>query len=259
MTTTQKITLFNIDIDVLTMQGAVSKIAGWVRDNQHQNHYVVTPNVDHVVNLDKNQAFKHAYAKASMVVADGRPVVWASRLFNKPLPEIVPGSDLVPELFNYFQQSNDKPTLRIFLLGAMPGVGEIAAQNIQRKWPSVHVVGVHSPAFGFDQSAFMSDEICKLVAGSAPDIVVFGVGAPKQELWCSRYAEQLNANVILCVGATIDFLAGHKARAPAWVRKLGLEWLHRMLSEPKRLVKRYLMDAMLFPPILYKEWRAKNK
>lgn len=250
----KKIRLFNIDIDPLTMHETVEKISHWIQSDEVCNHYVVTPNVDHIVNLHSNPAFKQAYAGASLIVADGRPVVLASKLLGKSLPEVVPGSDLVPAIFDYFQHQENQP-LSVFLLGAMPGVAEKARENIHQQWPNVNVVGLFSPNFGFEKSAEQSLQICDMVSATKADVVVFGVGAPKQELWSKQYAQHLNAKVILCVGATIDFLAGEKARAPVWVRKIGMEWLHRMMSEPKRLAKRYLVDAFIFPMLVLKEWK----
>jgi N-acetylglucosaminyldiphosphoundecaprenol N-acetyl-beta-D-mannosaminyltransferase len=255
-TMNKKIRLFNIDIDQLTMKETVEKISRWLLSDEFHNHYVVTPNVDHIVNLHSNPKFKNAYSRASLIVADGRPVVLASKLLGKSLPEVVPGSDLVPAIFDYFQHQIKQP-LRVFLLGAMPGVAEKASDNIHDKWPNVKVVGLFSPNFGFEKSAEASLTICQLVSEARADIVVFGVGAPKQELWSEQYAHQLNTKVILCVGATIDFLAGEKARAPIWVRKIGMEWLHRLMTEPKRLAKRYLVDAFIFPVLVFKEWKTK--
>lgn len=254
--TNKKINLFNIDIDQLTMKETVEKIRQWLTADATHNHYVVTPNVDHIVNLHNNTPFKQAYSGASLIVADGWPVVLASKLLGRPLPEVVSGSDLVPALFDDAQQSMRRP-LRVFLLGAMPGVAEKAANNIHQRWSQVEVVGVYSPDFGFEKSEQASLHICQLVSAAKTDVVVFGVGAPKQELWSKQYAQHLNTKVILCVGATIDFLAGEKARAPVWMRKVGLEWLHRLMSEPKRLTKRYFVDAFIFPLLVLKEWKAK--
>lgn len=250
----KKIKMFDITIDQLTMKETVEKIGQWISLDEYQNRYVVTPNVDHIVNLDSNKKFKEAYLGASLIVADGKPVVLASRLLGKPLPEVVPGSDLVPAIFDYFQHQVNQP-LRVYLLGAMPGVAEKAANNIQQQWPNVKVVGLYSPDFGFEKDEKKSLNICQKVAESRADLVVFGVGAPKQELWSKQYAHQLNTKVILCVGATIDFLAGEKPRAPVWVRKIGMEWMHRLLSEPKRLAKRYFIDALIFPLLVLKEWK----
>jgi N-acetylglucosaminyldiphosphoundecaprenol N-acetyl-beta-D-mannosaminyltransferase len=187
-----------------------------------------------------------------MIVADGKPVVLASKLLGKALPETIPGSDLVPNIFTRFQQ-NSLP-LKVYLLGAMPGVGEVAAANIKAQWPVVEVVGILSPDFGFEKDSEYCDRICKSIADSDSDLLVIGLGAPKQEIWVEKHAHKLPVKVALCVGATIDFLAGNKPRAPIWMRKVGLEWLHRMCSEPKRLVKRYLVGAIIFPKLFVKEW-----
>ena len=141
----------------------------------------------------------------------------------------------------------------------MPGVADRAKANINDKWPLVNVVGTLSPDFGFDKSIVDSKEICEIINSSDAQLLVLGLGAPKQELWITQYAPEISVKVALCVGATIDFLAGEKARAPMWMRKVGLEWLHRMLSEPKRLAKRYLIDAIVFPKLVMGEWLTRRK
>lgn len=248
-----KINMFGIAIDKLTMAETVQKIVSWISLDEYKSRYIVTPNVDHIVNLDSHLEFKQAYQAASLVVADGNPVIWASRLLGKTLPETVPGSDLVPAIFDYYASSDRCVT--VFLLGAMPGVAEKAAEKIHQKWSNVKVVGCYSPNFGFEKSDLESKAICEMLNKLEPDVVVFGVGAPKQELWSHHYAHAIRSKVILCVGATIDFLAGEKARAPHWIRRLGLEWLHRMLSEPKRLFKRYFIGAVTFPKLVFQEWK----
>lgn len=249
------IEMFGITIHKFSMNGAIDVLQEWLQFGGNDCKYVVTPNVDHVVLLEKNPAFKQAYDHAAMVVADGRPVVLASRILGKALPETVPGSDLVPNIFARFQQQ--QLPLRIYLLGAMPGVGEVAAANIKATWPMVEVVGILSPDFGFEKDPAYCDRICQSVAEAKADLLVIGLGAPKQEIWVDKHAHKLPVKVALCVGATIDFLAGNKPRAPMWMRKTGLEWLHRMCSEPKRLVKRYAVDAIIFPRLFIREWMKK--
>jgi N-acetylglucosaminyldiphosphoundecaprenol N-acetyl-beta-D-mannosaminyltransferase len=199
---------------------------------------------------------QEASRQASLVVTDGTPVGWAANLLGVNIPEVVPGSDLVPAIFNHTQNEN-KP-ITVFLLGAMPGVADRAKAMIEKKWPLVNVVGTLSPDFGFDKNETESKKICDIVNQSAADLLVLGLGAPKQELWVTTYASQLSVKTALCVGATIDFLAGEKPRAPMWMRKYGLEWLHRMLSEPKRLIKRYTIDAIVFPKVVFKEWLSRR-
>jgi N-acetylglucosaminyldiphosphoundecaprenol N-acetyl-beta-D-mannosaminyltransferase len=186
-----------------------------------------------------------------MVLADGTPVLWSSRLLNRPLPERVAGSDLVPCLFE--ASSMDEP-LRVYLLGAASGVAERAAANIVRRWPAVEVVGTYSPPLGFDKSTAENESILSRIANANPSVLIVGLGAPKQELWVHAHRERLAAKVALCVGATIDFLAGERSRAPIWMRDAGLEWLYRVGTEPKRLAARYAKDALIFPRLLAREW-----
>ena len=251
-TITKRVYLFGVEIDLYSMRETVSMIQKWLLQPENNCKFVVTPNVDHIVKVQTDIGLQAAYKQAALVVTDGKPVVWAASLLGINIPGTVPGSDLVPALFDAAQL--DKTELTVFLLGAMPGVAERAKANIHAKWPMVKVVGTLSPDFGFDKNETDSKTICDIVNSSGAQLLILGLGAPKQELWVTKYAPQISVKVALCVGATIDFLAGEKARAPMWMRKLGLEWLHRMLSEPKRLAKRYLVDAVVFPKLVFKEW-----
>ncbi len=113
-----------------------------------------------------------------------------------------------------------------------------------------------SPPLGFERDEAENERILAAVAALKPDLVVLGLGAPKQELWIHAHADRLEAKVALCIGATIDFLAGEKRRAPRWMRRVGLEWFHRLSSEPGRLAKRYLRDAWVFPQLVWRDWRV---
>ena len=247
-----RVELFGAEIDPLTKQETVTLLASWLKLPQKSCKFVITPNVDHIVKFQKDLGLQDAYKLASLVVTDGKPVVWAAKLLGIGIPETVPGSDLVPAIFDH-AQANNLP-ISIFLLGAMPGVADRAKTVIQTKWPVIKVVGTLSPDFGFEKKPDVSSQICEKINASGADLLVIGLGAPKQELWVSQHVAELSVKVALCVGATIDFIAGEKARAPIWVQNIGLEWLHRMLSEPKRLAKRYLIDAIVFPQLIVKEW-----
>jgi N-acetylglucosaminyldiphosphoundecaprenol N-acetyl-beta-D-mannosaminyltransferase len=192
-----------------------------------------------------------AYREASLVLADGTPLVWAARLLKQPLPERVAGSDLVPQLFG----STEIP-LRVFLLGAAPGVAALAALRVSHQWSNVHIVGTYSPPIGFEKDSAENARICQIVAKAAPDLLVVGLGAPKQEIWVHLHHRQLQAKVVICAGATIDFLAGRRRRSPVWMRRVGLEWLHRLCTEPRRLASRYLRDAWIFPQLVWRQWRG---
>ena len=248
----KRVHLFGVEIDLYSMRETVSIIQDWIVQPENTCKFVVTPNVDHIVKVQTDIGLQAAYKRAALVVTDGKPVVWAASLLGISIPGTVPGSDLVPALFDAAEAG--KYDLTVFLLGAMPGVADRAKANIHAKWPMVKVVGTLSPDFGFDKNEADSKTICDIVNNSGAQLLVLGLGAPKQELWVTKYAPQISVKVALCVGATIDFMAGEKARAPIWMRKLGLEWMHRMLSEPKRLAKRYFVDAIVFPKLVFKEW-----
>ena len=249
----QRVRLFDLQIDALSMQQAVGLILSWVVDDHPHCRFVVTPNVDHTVMLRRNPALHRAYDDAHLVLADGLPIILASRLLNRPLPERVAGSELVPRLFA--AASSQRP-LRVFLLGAAPGVADRAAAHMERQWPDVKVVGTYSPALGFEQDPQEERRILSRLQTATPELIVVGLGAPKQEIWVHKLHRQFPAKVALCVGAAIDFIAGEKRQAPVWMRRTGLEWFHRCVTEPRRLAGRYAKDAWVFPQLVWREWRC---
>lgn len=248
-----RVRMFGIDFHSFTMSQAVTRLLQWSAEPEYGCRYVVTPNVDHVVKFQTDAALREAYQDASLVTVDGKPVLWASRLLGKRLPALVPGSDLCPALFD---AAKTAPELRVFLLGAADGVAVRAAETIAKRWPWIKVVGCFSPPMGFNALSADNAAVVEMINQTKPDILLVGLGAPKQELWVHAMQHQLHVKVALCIGATIDFLAGEKNRAPKLMRTLGLEWLHRMLSEPKRLAGRYWHDAKVFPKLVFIEWIA---
>lgn len=261
---TSPVSMFGMQIDAMRMPQAIEQLLGWARQPDGQCHYVVTPNVDHTVMFQEHAALRQAYADASLVLADGFPVLLAARLLRRPIPERVAGSDLVPALLaaaalEFLASGENAKPLRVFLLGAGPGVADRAATDIHHRYPGVNVVGTYSPPLGFEKDERINQFILDRIAAVKPDLLIVGLGAPKQELWVHAHRKQIAAPVALCVGATIDFLAGEKPRAPVWMRQAGLEWLHRLLSEPRRLAKRYLRDAWVFPRLVWREWKEQSR
>lgn len=250
----RKVRLFGIDMDAVRMDQAVAQVLIWISERDGQCRYVVTPNVDHVVLYHESEPLRQAYGEASLVLADGAPIVAASRLLGRPLPERVAGSDLVPCLFH--EATWQRLPLRLYLLGGEPGVGQRAAERIAATWPGIEVVGVASPPLGFERDDSVNSELVAEINGCQPDLLLIGLGAPKQERWISRYYGELSVPAALCIGATIDFLAGHRTRAPRWMCRFGLEWLYRVLCEPRRLARRYARDAWRFPRFVWREWRS---
>jgi N-acetylglucosaminyldiphosphoundecaprenol N-acetyl-beta-D-mannosaminyltransferase len=245
--------LFGFEIDAIAMPEAVEQIYSWVATGEKSCRFVVTPNVDHAVLYQQHFGLRQAYAHAGLVLADGAPVVVVARLLGRPLPGRVAGSDLAPALF---EASERHGGLRVFLLGAGPGVAERAAGHIASRWPAVRVVGTYSPPLGFERDVAENEAILAKIAAERPDVLLVGLGAPKQELWVDAHRTRIEAGVTLCIGATIDFLAGEKRRAPQWMRRAGLEWLHRVASEPRRLLRRYARDAWVFPRLVWRQWVA---
>lgn len=251
-----RVQLFGFELDAVTMNEAVAQIFIWARTLNDACRVVVTPNADHAVMYQQQPALRRAYEHASLVLADGMPVVVAGRLLGRPLPCRVTGSDLAPALFAATEKFGP---LSVFLLGAAPGVAQRAASRIAQDWPLVNVLGTYSPPLGFERDPLQTKSILSMIEAAQPDVLIVGFGAPKQELWVDAHRQQIQARVALCIGATIDFLAGEKKRAPRWMRRVGLEWLHRVGSEPRRLLKRYLRDAWVFPRLVAKQWLADRR
>jgi N-acetylglucosaminyldiphosphoundecaprenol N-acetyl-beta-D-mannosaminyltransferase len=199
----------------------------------------------------------NVYNQADLVLADGQPLIWASRALGASLPERVAGSDLFPLLL---RDARKKPGgLRLFLFGGKDGVAERAASNIVRDYPWVTIAGIHAPPFGFETRAADNEGAVKGVAVANADVVLIALGAPKQELWSYRERSRLSCGVLLCLGATIDFMAGAIPRAPAWMRRHGFEWAFRVAGEPKRLASRYAKDAAVFPRLFAREFFARRR
>ncbi len=255
--TSAKITLFGMAIDAIERRDAVRCVLRWLADGRQTAKIVVTPNVDHVVQYQRNEDFRNAYRAASLVVADGVPVVWASRLLGAPLPERVNGCDLVEDLLSAIALTNLRAS--VYLLGAPPGVAQRAAEKIMARWKGLEVRGAYSPPQGFEKDPDESAKIIDQINAVSPDVLVVGLGAPKQEIWAATNASRVHAKVILCVGATIDYLAAAKKRAPTWMQRTGLEWAFRLASEPGRLWRRYGRDVLMFPPLVLKEWAAHHR
>lgn len=246
------------DVDPLTLDAAVACVIDWLTELQTcrsstptllpKCKFVVTPNLDHAVMLRKNEKLRLAYDDAALVLADGMPLVWAARIFRRHLPERVTGSDLTPGVLGSAPQGT-----KVFFLGASDAASQTAVENARRIYPNIEIVGRISPPFGFETSAEWSDQITSQISESKATLILVGLGAPKQEIWVLEHQHLLPGTVALCVGAAIDFLAGSVTRAPRWAQAWGLEWAHRLFSEPRRLAKRYGRDAAHLPYLLIQD------
>ncbi len=239
VTPSRRITLFDMPFDVVDFAGALDRLIAMADDPRHA--YAVTANVDHVVRFHREPEVRHLYADADLVVADGMPLVWASRLLGDPLPERVAGSDLFPALCAQAAERG----LQVFLLGGDPGTAERAAETLQARHPALRVQ-TYCPPFGFEKDAIESSRAVDAVRQAAPDILFVGLGSPKQEKWIAEHGAACGVKVSIGVGISFSFISGDVPRAPRWMQRGGLEWVHRLGREPGRLWKRYLWDDRIF-------------
>jgi N-acetylglucosaminyldiphosphoundecaprenol N-acetyl-beta-D-mannosaminyltransferase len=207
---------------------------------------VVTPNLDHLRRCARDMRFGALVAEADLVVADGMPLVWASRLQGTPLPERVAGSDLISSLSAAAAESEHS----VFLLGGAPGTAEAAARVLLQRYPELKVTGTHCPPYGFEKDEAAIERIIESLRSAQPEIVYVGLGSPKQELLIERVRSTLPSAWWLGVGNSFSFLCGDVKRAPLWMQKRGLEWVHRLYQEPKRLFKRYVIFGLPFAAAL---------
>ncbi|HYX33248.1 MAG TPA: WecB/TagA/CpsF family glycosyltransferase [Oligoflexus sp.] len=246
----ERLRLGYANIDVVSLQEALQRAVTFAK--QSPCRFVVTPNSDHIVQLETRLDLRRVYNTAHLVVADGMPIVWASRLLGKPLPERVTGSELMPQLCAEAARLG----LRVYLLGGPPGVAELAKAKLEERYPGLQVCGCDCPPFGFEHKPDQEARILQKIQAAAPDIVFVALGAPKQELWMARTAPQLKSGILLGIGAALEFCAGTVTRAPLWMQRIGAEWIYRMCQEPRRLVGRYLRDTQILL-IIFREWRKR--
>ena len=151
-----------------------------------------------------------------------------------------------------------KKNYKVFLLGAGEGVAEIAKRNLEKKYEGLDIVGTYSPKYGFENDEKYINDMIELINNLNPDILAVGLGAPKQEKFIYKYKDRLKVPVSLAIGASIDFEANVIKRAPIWMQKSGLEWFYRLIKEPKRMFKRYIVDDMKFFKIALKDYRKQK-
>ena len=244
----KRVNLLNVWIDNLSKIELLERIKHGV---------VFTPNVDHLIKLQKDKDFFTAYSSADYILCDSKVLIYASRFLGTPIKEKTSGSDFFPAFYNY-HTSNEN--IKIFLLGAAQGVASKAQEKINSKVGRNIVVEAHSPSFEFENNEKECMEIVEMINSSEATVLAIGVGAPKQEKWIYKYKNQLpNIKIFLAIGATIDFEAGNIKRSPTWMSNWGLEWLYRLLSEPKRLWKRYLIEDLPFLWLILKQKINQNK
>jgi N-acetylglucosaminyldiphosphoundecaprenol N-acetyl-beta-D-mannosaminyltransferase len=225
-------------------------IRGWLAQSERTSRYVSTPNADHTVKARHDAAFREAVNGAHLRVPDGMWIVYASRIAGRPLRATVTGRLLVPRLAAVSRDLG----LPVGILGAGPGVAELAADELRRTTPGVIVTHAITPPAQFVVGSEADMEIVRHLKASPPAILFVALGAPKQELWMARHYDAVAGCTMIGVGAGIDFIAGQFKIAPPWMTRVGLEWAFRLAQEPRRLVRRYLVDD---PWIIW--WAARTR
>lgn len=215
---------------------------------------LATINLDHLAKLRCDEAFRAAYAAQDLVVADGNPVVWLSRLAGRPV-RLVPGSDMVVPMAEAAAQAG----VGVALLGATPAALDAAAEALTARVPRLAIVARLAPPMGFDPDGAGADALIDELARSGARLCFLALGAPKQEIFAARAHRRLPQVGFASIGAGLDFLAGTQRRAPAWMRAAALEWLWRMLSNPARLVPRYVRSALTLPGQAVAAWRLRRR
>lgn len=231
----ETVRILNVDLLSLTKSELLQKLNKGV---------FITPNVDQLVKLQYDKEFYNICRQAEWVVCDSKILYLLSKLLKRSLPEAIPGSSFFTEYYLYHK---DDPNCKIFLLGAMDGVAQKAMKRINEKVGRQIIVGAYSPSYGFERKDEENLSIYKMINESGANVVLVGVGCPKQEKWIHTHKTKMPyVNLWMALGATIDFEAGNIKRAPKIYQKLALEWLYRFLMEPKRMFKRYFVDDMQF-------------
>lgn len=231
----QKVRLGEIYAHKISMSQAIEHIETLCLTQQ--GGFVVTPNVDHVCMAETDTQLREAYRQAALSLVDGTPLLWLAKAMGEPFPEKISGSDLVAPLMQRAAQQH----LSVYFLGGQEHVGPKAKEVLLKQFPQLRIVGMHSPPLGFEKNPQQSAEVIRKINEAKPHIVLVALGCPKQEKWMLDHRHGYAPAVAIGIGATLDFIAGVVRRSPAWMSRVGLEWVYRLAQEPGRMAERYLV------------------
>ncbi|MBI2432324.1 MAG: WecB/TagA/CpsF family glycosyltransferase [Candidatus Hydrogenedentes bacterium] len=248
----ETVEIFEIPISRISFSGVCQAIHD--RIERRDPGYIVTPNVDHVCTYHRNDDFRQAYTGAFLVLPDGTPIIWASWLFGRPLPQKLSGSDLVPALCGVAAEYGHS----VFFFGGTRGAAERTVDKLKANYPGLRVAGIYWPPYGFEKDPDENQRAIDAVRVAQPDICFLALGSPKQEIWMARHYQDLGAIISIGVGGAFELVSGKVRRAPNWVQEIGFEWLWRLAHEPRRLWHRYLVDDLVFFKLLWEEYRRRR-
>lgn len=242
-----KVNILGIQVSSITNANLLDAFSAAITNKQFAQ-VAITP-VNSIVAALNNPRVKDVYNASEFVLCDGMPVKWASHFLGNPICERITGLDLLPDLIHLAAQKN----YSVFLLGASPGVGETLKKTILAKYPNCNIAGIYVPPF---MKTFTEEENQKMVNAInavQPDIVLVSLTAPKQDLWIAQNRTVLKTYVCVGIGGAFEVMAGLAKRSPKWMHKAGLEWFYRFIQEPKRMFRRYFIEAPVFIPLVIKQ------
>ncbi len=234
---TERINVLGVDFDNVTMDEAVD--AAWALMGSRSGGYVVTPNPEIVMSCRADPDVAAAVAGAALTIPDGIGVIYGAKVLKTPLKEKVPGCDFSLKLMARMAKAGKS----VFILGASPGTAEKAAENLGERLPGLRFVGTHNGYFNDDAP------VIEAINAAAPDLLLVCLGAPKQELWMHKNAAALHVGLMIGAGGSVNIYAGTVQRAPAFWRRAGLEWLYRLLQEPKRIKRQMALPKFMLKVI----------
>jgi len=241
--------IMEIPFDKITLAEAINLLLKILANKSSKSFFVATPNPEMVLEAQKNTIFKKILQRTNLNIPDGTGIIWASKIIKKPLPERVTGTDLM-ELLCQKVPSNTK----IFLLGGGKNVAEKTKQKLQKR-RKINIIGTYAGS----ASETNDQQLREIINNTAPELLFVAFGAPKQELWLARNLPHLpSIKVAIGVGGAFDFIAGEKKRAPIWMRRVGLEWLFRLIQQPNRLL-RIINATIIFPLTFLAYAKRQNK
>ena len=229
--------ILGVGVSAITMAMALALIDGWIVSGARE--YVTVADVHSVMEAQRDEHLRRIHSRAGLVTPDGMPLVWLSRFYGQRHVERVYGPDLMTAVCGHSTR------YRHFFYGGKEGVPEKLATRLREKFVDLQVAGTYSPPFR-PLTEEEDESVVRMINAAGPDIVWVGLGAPKQERWMADHRARLEAPVVIGVGAAFDFLAGLKRQAPRWMQRSGLEWSFRLMNEPRRLWRRYLVNNPLF-------------
>ncbi len=232
--------VLGVRVDAVQIPDVVTRMQRWIQERRG-THFVAVTGMHGVSEAQEDPGFKAILNAADLVVPDGMPLVWLGRLHGHSLTRRVCG----PELMLDFCEATARKGYRHFFYGGAPGVPDRLAERLAKCFPDLQVAGIYSPPFR-PPTREEDESVVARINAASPDVLWVGLSTPKQERWMYEHRDRLRVPVVLGVGAAFDFNAGRKSRAPVWMREHGLEWLFRLIQEPRRLWRRYLLGGSQF-------------